>query len=384
MSDVSISDVLSRHAKGHNKQGGTPATGTSSKNVDAADQVRTRRTSVITGVSTITAGPENGMQLFPAVGADVHQLSNLSSTPRDTSLPTAGMPPSSLDFLADISAHQVQAHKDQDLHAMMIEDQYSYLGWNGISPATQTHPNGIPNELLQLWLEPRAHTASNHGSMELARDSHFPLMGDNVGMSDQQNQHALHSGKSGGDNIPNERFTRVQRCWLAPNPTGRLMNSIWRDLVSNDLDNLFSMDSFDLPSEPSHLQESRHGVDESCKRSLQMVFGQPMVEYPQMQPRGGYNALSPATMKSGTNPLPDFPPTEILDMALDLYFRTFHPLVPIVHLPTFSAKKTRLPLLYVMCLIGMTMLDTKGTTTFVSRTFNVSLQNNLYRFILDT
>jgi hypothetical protein len=70
------------------------------------------------------------------------------------------------------------------------------------------------------------------------------------------------------------------------------------------------------------------------------------------------------------NPLPDFPPAEILDMALDLYFRVS--LVPFVHLPTFSVRKTRPSLLYVMILIGMTLLDTKGTTDFVSRNFTVS------------
>jgi hypothetical protein len=67
-----------------------------------------------------------------------------------------------------------------------------------------------------------------------------------------------------------------------------------------------------------------------------------------------------------------FPPAEILDMALDLYFRNFQPLIPFIHVPTFSAKRTRSPVLYVMCMIGMIMLGTKGTTAFVSKNFNVS------------
>jgi hypothetical protein len=83
------------------------------------------------------------------------------------------------------------------------------------------------------------------------------------------------------------------------------------------------------------------------------------------------NGLSPAALNMTVNGLPASPPAEILDMALDLYFRNFHPLVPFVHLPTFSAQKTHVPLLHVMCLIGMMLLGTKGTTNYVLKNFTV-------------
>lgn len=207
----------------------------------------------------------------------------------------------------------------------------------------------------------------------MLRDTHFPLMSESnvVVTPDQPKRHSV-DGNSGGDNIPIERFTKVQRYWLAPpNHTGRLMNSLWRDMVQADVDNIFSLYSLHATAADSGLlQGSRCGVDEDCRRRLQAAFGQTFA-YPQMQsPRNG--AASPAPTGSASTLFPSFPPAEILDMALDLYFRTFHPLVPFVHLPTFSAKRTRLPLLYVMCLIGMMLLGTKGTASFVSRNFTVS------------
>ena len=80
-------------------------------------------------------------------------------------------------------------------------------------------------------------------------------------------------------------------------------------------------------------------------------------------------AVSPFTQPPRNNS--NFPPAEILDMALDLFFRDFHPLVPFIHVPTFSAKDARPSLLYAMCLIGMVLLGTKGTLNFVVNNFSV-------------
>lgn len=321
-------------------------------------------------------GPENGTQFLPALNADAHQIPNLP-TPHDVTLSATGIPPSSLDFLADISAHH--GRTEPDINSMMIDEQQPYFGWNEMTPAGHSVQrnsmafDGAPNDMLQLWLEPRTDTGSNRSSLDLMRDGNFPLMSDNLVLTpDPQSRHSVDSGKPGGDDIPNERFSKVQRCWLAPpNHTGRLMNSLWRDIVYTDVDNVFSSNSLYIANYSGLVQGSRYGVDEDCRRRLQATFGLAFACPPMQSPR--HRAASPATSGSSSTPFPSFPPAEILDMALDLYFRTFHPLVPFVHLPTFSAKKTRMSLLYVMCLIGMMLLGTKGTASFVSRNFSVSL-----------
>ncbi|KAJ5403445.1 transcriptional regulator family: C2H2 zinc finger and Fungal Specific TF [Penicillium cosmopolitanum] len=371
----SRSDVLSRHAKGHN-QGTAPNAAAKTKDAPTTE-AHDRRQSAILGMSPMVPGPENGTQMLPNIGTEAHQFPPIM-TPRDVNLSVTGIPPSSLDFLADISAHH--SRTDPEMNTMMIDEQQPYFGWNEATPTAQSQRNNSlafdagSSDMLQMWLEPRTDAGSNHGSLDFT-NGHLPLIGDNVVLTpDQQHRQSVDGAKPSGDNIPNERFAKVQRCWLAPpNHTGRIMNSLWRDVVYTDVDNVFSINSALSQNNVPLVQGSRCGIDEECRRRLQAVIGQTMFSFPHMQhPHNG--AASPATTGSASNFFPQFPPAEILDMALDLYFRTFHPLVPFVHLPTFSAKTTRPLLLYVMCLIGMMLLGTKGTASFVSRDFSNMLE----------
>lgn len=331
---------------------------------------------MISGVTPTVAGPvpDNATQLLPPIGTEAHNIANLP-VPRDITSSSNPIPPSSLDFLADISARH--ARPEPDIHPMLVDEQQPYFSWSeGTRTDSAVQPNispfgGIPNDMLRLWLEPQSESTSNNGSLEHLRDGHFPILSDSVTLpSDQQPRHSIDSSNTGCDNIPNERFSKVQRCWLAPpNYTGRAMNSLWRDIVYTDIDSLFSSVSLSLPSNPGLPQGC--GVDEECRSRLQTAFCQTTLPYPLQSPRNGG---LPAVPSLAAN---TFPPAEILDMALDLYFRKFHPLVPFVHLPTFSAKRTRLSLLYVMCLIGMMMLGTKGSTAFVLRNFTVGFTVNM-------
>ncbi|KAJ6036456.1 hypothetical protein N7540_000735 [Penicillium herquei] len=308
----------------------------------------------------MTGGPglENGAHLLPSIG-------NLP-TPRDMSLPVAG---TGLDFLANVSAQQGRA--DPNIHPMLLDEQQSFFGWGDVTHVDQNMQQNSQafesthSDMLQLWLEPRTEVGSNPGSLDLG---HVPLMN-----CDQQNRNSIDSGRSAGDNIPNERFSKVQRCWLAPNHTGRLINSLWKEIVQTHGDNIFSRDYFHLPNDLNLLQGSRYGIDDDCRRRLQTAFAQTSIPFSQMQSPMN-DAVSATTYDSPSKTFPHFPPAEVLDMALDLYFRNFHPLVPCVHLPTFEAKKTHLPYLYVMCLIGMMLLGTKGTTMFVLKNFTHVLE----------
>lgn len=265
---------------------------------------------------------------------------------------------------------------------MMMDDQQTYFGGN--KAATGQQPEEISNEVLQSWLQPRRDTYSTNGS-DLMGSPDLGLTEGNLTMSpDQQHTHSADSTKSG--NITIERLAKVQRYWLvSSNSTSRLMNSLWRDVVYNDLDNLFAIHGL----HPSHiqadlLQGSHYGLDQECKLRLQAAFDQTQFVNAHQQPLENDSISQPIS-------LPDFPPAEILNMALNCYFRDFHPLIPFVHLPTFSARNTRLPLLYIMCLIGMAIMETKATTEFVFRNFQVSTctviyficTNHIIQFILD-
>ncbi|KAJ6156755.1 hypothetical protein N7497_005640 [Penicillium chrysogenum] len=346
------SDVLSRHAKGHNQANATAG----------PSEAPNRQSAVIAVASSIIPEAGNG-------ATSAESQIPVSTISQDAPLALTGLP-SSLEYLADISAHH--GRTETDLGVMMFDDQQHDFGWNAATPADHmSHQAGVafdpgPKDMLKMWLEPCTDSASND-SLDLMGDSNFPLMGDNSMITpDQQNRRSVDSS----DKIPNERFTRVQQCWLAPPNTGRLINSLWRDIAMSPVDNIFSVQSLHLHNEPSIIQGSRCGFDEDCKQRLQAAFGQMTVSAYMESPSN--RNIPPATPTSTLNHS-DFPPAEIFDMALDLFFRLFNPLLPFVHLPTFSAKKTRPSLLYVMTLVGMTLLGTKGTTAFVSRNFSSAL-----------
>ncbi|KAL3478797.1 hypothetical protein BJX99DRAFT_269024 [Aspergillus californicus] len=369
----SRSDVLSRHAKGHNANGiPTPA------------QSKARAPSLAQPANSQPTPTLDPSHFLPMSAGDTQS----PVAPRDVSLSGhANLPSSSLDFLADISAHH--GRTEPDVNSMMVEEQQTYFGWNEMSAPPAPPPvmpsttdtqafqtpmfDAVPNDMLQFWLEPRGDTASHHGSLDMMGDTNFSLMGDNLAITPEQHTRPQPddlASKSTGD-IPNERFARVQRYWLAPsNTAGRLMNSLWRDVACSDVDNVFSNHSpYSFHSPSGLLPGSRYGLDEECRQQLQAAFGSILGSH--TQPPN--DVLSPTSNESFGG-RPSFPPAEILDMALDLFFRNFHPLVPFIHVPTFSAKNTRLPVLYVMCLIGMIMLGTKGTTSFVSKNFSFALE----------
>jgi hypothetical protein len=308
------------------------------------------------------------------------RLPNIPSTPRDGPMGPPGGLSSNLDFLADISAHQPRS--EPDINPMMLEEQQTYFGWSDIAclnAATDQHQSSrpvgfdpVPNEMLQLWLEPRAESISHHSSQDFIRDPTLGLMGDPfLSPTDRRCNRSIGPIKS-SDNIPNERFARVERCWLAPpNHVGRLMTSLWYEVSCFESGNLFSTPMYQgLSPLSDNVAGTRFGLDEDCRQQLQAAFGLTQVSLATLNSPSN-NALSSTASTTASGSIPSFPPAEILDMALDLYFRHFHPLVPFIHMPTFSAKRTRLPLLFVMCQIGMVILGTKGTTSFVTKTFGV-------------
>jgi hypothetical protein len=189
------------------------------------------------------------------------------------------------------------------------------------------------------------------------------------------------------DDIPDERFEKLKRCW--PNRRDdaiRLMRTLWQDVVSHTEENLFSQ-AFSPPRSPDdHRQSgSRWGLDEECRIRLQRDCGFSfLTEHPRpARCNNNNNPIDhdPSTRESvsgsphSSHPIAstviDFPPAEILDMSLDLYFRRFHTLIPFIHVPTFDAKSTPSSMLFSMCLIGLTVLNTDGATKFLRICFSV-------------
>jgi hypothetical protein len=165
--------------------------------------------------------------------------------------------------------------------------------------------------------------------------------------------------------VPRERFSRVQRCWNPrPGRVHRIMPTLWSEVAASLMDNLFS----DSPVADDFRTTTNWGLDAECRLRLKGTFRTPAPSVwhsPKVQ-AADIPAPAPA-------PLPikeEFPPAEILDIALGLFFRRFHPTVPFIHIATFSVRNTPSPMLFAICLIGLSILGTTGATRFVARMYS--------------
>jgi hypothetical protein len=237
-------------------------------------------------------------------------------------------------------------------------------------------PNRTPADALQTWLFPlESGMHTPHGSHHLGVDGFF----DHEAFRAIPENQASPSGSSVSiaSRVPRERFQRVQSCWPSRNrKSSRLMPDLWPSLVSCDCTNILSEiapGTMETPISERERKNSRWGLDEECRSMLQnTVNNLPPSGLTRSESYGESASSSGDAAGSPSVEGVQFPPAEILDIALEMYLYYFHPTLPIIHIPTFSAKNAPRPLLLCMCLIGLSILGTAGAAKFVTRTFPVS------------
>ncbi|PSN62983.1 hypothetical protein BS50DRAFT_637541 [Corynespora cassiicola Philippines] len=239
-------------------------------------------------------------------------------------------------------------------------------------------PNRTPADALQTWLFPLDNDIlGSNGSHHMAIDSHF----DHDPFRHAADNQASPSGSSVSiaSRIPRERFARVESCWPSRNrKPSRLMPNLWQSLMACDCANILSEippGVIETPISERERRNSRWGLDEECRGMLQGALNNAPQSTLLRSESIGDTASSSGD--AGASPGMDgiqFPPAEILDIAMEMYLYYFHPTLPIIHIPTFSAKNAPRPLLLCMCLIGLSILGTAGASKFVSRTFSTVLQ----------
>jgi hypothetical protein len=234
-----------------------------------------------------------------------------------------------------------------------------------------------PSDSLRSWLYPPESNIDTPNS-----SSHRPGFNEMLHHDDAAvnlpNDQGSPSGSvmSIASKIPRERFARVANCWPPQTSrTSRLMPILWQDLLSCGCASIFSDETPHMVGQQSIQDErknSRWCLDDLDRRSLQEILIQSSpADITRLNHRGtlvGTNSVAAAG--SSLNGL-QFPPTEILDIALEMYLNYFHPTLPVIHVPTFSAKQASRPLLLSMCLIGLSILGTAGAVRFVTQSFPV-------------
>lgn len=234
-------------------------------------------------------------------------------------------------------------------------------------------PNRTPADALQTWLFPLDGDLLAANSHHMAID-HFENDPFRHGQDNQASP--SDSSVSIASRIPRERFARVESCWPSRSrKPSRLMPTLWQSLASCDCSNILSEihpGAVETPISVRERRNSRWGLDEECRDLLQGALNS--APRPASLRSESYGDTASSSGDAGTSPGREnvrFPPAEILDIALEMYLYYYHPTLPIIHIPTFSAKNAPRPLLLCMCLIGLSILGTAGASKFVSRTFPV-------------
>jgi hypothetical protein len=231
--------------------------------------------------------------------------------------------------------------------------------------------NRTPADALQTWLFPlEGDTQTPH---HMTVDGYFDHDAFRALSDDQTSPSG--SSVSIASRVPRERFQRVQSCWPSRNRrSSRLMPDLWQSLILSDCTNILSEVPYGATETPLSERErknSRWGLDEECRSLLQSALNSAAARsdsYVDTSSSSGDAVASPRVEEI------QFPPAEILDIALEMYLYYFHPTLPIIHIPTFSAKNAPRTLLLCMCLIGLSILGTAGAAKFVTRTFQTVLQ----------
>ncbi|PYH70765.1 uncharacterized protein BO88DRAFT_486863, partial [Aspergillus vadensis CBS 113365] len=153
--------------------------------------------------------------------------------------------------------------------------------------------------------------------------------------------------------ISNEQFERVRRLWPRRRRTGPTIPALfsWDEIVRHPEDNILSSPALETPPDPA---DSFWGLTDACRdRLVEDTRGYGAISSPDRGDGGSSSAGS-----SSCGPWNgELPPTDILDLCLDLYFSHFQVHLPFVHPGTFNASLTPSIFLFPMCLVGLILLN---------------------------
>ncbi|TKX26961.1 fungal specific transcription factor domain-containing protein 5 [Elsinoe australis] len=219
--------------------------------------------------------------------------------------------------------------------------------------------DGNASDMLQFWLS----QADNDIDFSMLQMPEFggPLHHTNSNSTSQPSPPPIarsHSDSIGS--IPEARFARVEEVWRAKVAKSHYFQNLWMGLAESSATNIFCCDRAmaKLPYNNNH-NDSRWGVNTAVRNQLKIEFGTPA-------PTPGGLRAPPNTNQSVKS---NFPPAEVLDMSLDIYFRRIHPMAPFIHVPTFQASSTPPALLFIMTVLGLSTMSTSGGSKFVKKAF---------------
>ena len=266
-------------------------------------------------------------------------------------------------------------------------------------PTDSRNENNLAQRFLSTPLLDNGSNYQQHqDSFALSFDagSHLELLGDQAMDLDLANLPSFLTPNLTGDGpsivmpqkmIPNEQLERVERFWPARRKRTAIHPELmrWQDILDHTEDNLFSATA--LSSDTRELAvvnnpDSTWNLTKHCyDRLVHDCSGY-------LQRPSHTSSVSPSTSgndiidgsSNSDEPSPSsrtswgsgFPPADIIDMGLDLYFYHCHTFMFVIHASTFDASTTPSELLFPMCLIGLKIFNHKAGRRLIHSCLPVS------------
>ena len=215
--------------------------------------------------------------------------------------------------------------------------------------------NGNPNDMLTYWLS-QADNDIDFPMIPFPADVGVPFEQTPQPATVQEPQTRLRSDSGSVSSIPDSRFARVEEVWRDKFAKASHFQTIWTDVANNSHANIFCSDRAESGASVNDV-DSRWGLNNAIRGRLRAEF-----ETPAGTPAAS-RAASAQRLRSA------FPPTEVLDISLDIYFRRIHPIVPFIHVPTFKAASTSPSLLFTMCILGISTMSQSAGGKFLKKAF---------------
>ena len=169
--------------------------------------------------------------------------------------------------------------------------------------------------------------------------------------------------------------------WPTTSPhVSRLTRTLWKDVAFAIDGNLFSRICIpSMPPDSNITPLSRSGLEEESQKELRILTERLIphtclnelaenVNFQVPKRNSYYFGVADLSSKcwacQGSSGL--------LDLGLDLYIRMFQPVMPMLHVPTFKSEEIPTLLLLLMCLLGLTFVNTEEATEFIQMAFPVS------------
>lgn len=173
-------------------------------------------------------------------------------------------------------------------------------------------------------------------------------------------------------------FNKTRLLWpIRPRRIAPMIHTLWQDISSCSNKNLLSQkDQVGAGVPPSVYPKDADSILEKLRRLTARFLGCGC------RVDGSTYAVDAGT-STGDNNMPRLSQpnrichtcesaAELFRLGLEQYKRRFHAIIPIVHIPTFCPDDIPSTLLLVMCMLGLTFVNSDEATALVSRAFPVS------------